>query len=176
MVDVAVGVMQGSIPLPMLILIPKFLHSGEFGLLGLGDIVLPGLLLSYLFRADYALLKRARGENRIKITPVQVLALGGYFIPVLFSYVFGLILTLTALAILQMGQPALLYLVPCTLGTTLLLAFRRGNFREMWKGTIGENQGHHEQQEEEESDGDFELQPLTAQEVATDDEIVVEDE
>ena len=30
------------------------------------------------------------------------------------------------------GQPALLYLVPCTLGTVLLLAARRRQLRDMW--------------------------------------------
>ena len=53
-------------------------------------------------------------------------SLEGYFSPALLAYVIGLIITLAALAILQMGQPALLYLVPCTVGITALLAWLRG--------------------------------------------------
>ena len=36
------------------------------------------------------------------------------------------------------GQPALLYLVPCTLPVVLLLAWRRGDLPSMWKGNITE--------------------------------------
>lgn len=32
------------------------------------------------------------------------------------------------------GQPALLYVVPCTLVPTLLLAWRRKEFLRMWRG------------------------------------------
>ena len=32
------------------------------------------------------------------------------------------------------GQPALLYLVPCTLGVTVALAYARGELSEMWEG------------------------------------------
>merc|ERR1719336_3322080 len=34
-----------------------------------------------------------------------------------------------------MGQPALLYLVPGTLGTTMCLALRRGEFPALWEGS-----------------------------------------
>ena len=33
------------------------------------------------------------------------------------------------------GQPALLYLVPCTLGVSLALAHARGDLRAMWAGS-----------------------------------------
>merc|ERR1712137_517727 len=106
--------MGGSIPLPMLVLVPHVLTSGS-GMLGLGDIVLPGLLLSQLFRVDYALLNEQNHVKR-RLNAWQVLAKSeGFFLPALLGYVVGLVLTFTALAVLQMGQPALLYLVPCTL-------------------------------------------------------------
>lgn len=34
------------------------------------------------------------------------------------------------------GQPALLYLVPCTLGLTLILAKARGDLRAMWAAAL----------------------------------------
>ena len=32
------------------------------------------------------------------------------------------------------GQPALLYLIPCTLGTVMLLSWCRGDLPTMWQG------------------------------------------
>jgi hypothetical protein len=32
------------------------------------------------------------------------------------------------------GQPALLYLIPCTLGTVMLLSWCRGDLPAMWRG------------------------------------------
>ena len=36
------------------------------------------------------------------------------------------------------GQPALLYLVPCTLGVSLALAHARGDLRAMWAGSASD--------------------------------------
>ena len=45
----------------------------------------------------------------------------------------GLFLTYVALnAMNGSGQPALLYIVPCTLGTVLLLGWWRGELRSLW--------------------------------------------
>ena len=35
---------------------------------------------------------------------------------------------------MNMGQPALLYLVPCCLGTMAYLGWRRGELRDLWDG------------------------------------------
>jgi len=43
------------------------------------------------------------------------------------------------------GQPALLYLVPCTLGTHVVLSWRKGEFIEQWNNVITS--------EEEDDDG-----------------------
>ncbi len=131
MVEVAVGVTGASIPLPMLILVPKFFSNGS-GLLGLGDIVLPGILLAFLFRHDFETTKRSipnRVLSLIEILPVR----GGYFVPCLTGYAIGLVVTFAALAITQLGQPALLYLVPFTLGPALILAAKRGELGAMWR-------------------------------------------
>mmetsp|Transcript_72006 Transcript_72006/g.161662 ORF Transcript_72006/g.161662 Transcript_72006/m.161662 type:complete len:124 (+) Transcript_72006:3-374(+) len=89
-------------------------------MLGFGDIALPGLLISYLRRFDM-LSKRH--------------LFAGYFAPAVAGYFTGLCATIGALIVMQMGQPALLYLVPCTLGTTLSLAKRRGELSCLWNGT-----------------------------------------
>ena len=39
-----------------------------------------------------------------------------------------------AVYVMDMGQPALLYLVPCTLGVLLLKARRDGTLMDLWNG------------------------------------------
>jgi hypothetical protein len=123
------------IPLPLLIQVPKILFDGV-GLLGLGDVILPGILLALLFRLDAEKAKdQLREKGRHNVSLLEVLAVErAYFWPAQTAYVVGFILTLAALAILQIGQPALLYLVPSVLGTTLVLAYSRGELRAILKG------------------------------------------
>lgn len=108
--------------LPMLLKVPMLVDwSGGVTLLGLGDIVLPGLLLSFALRADY--MKRASCK-------------WGYYWLMCLGYWLGLIMAIVASRMMQMGQPALLYLVPCTLIPFALLAWNRGEFAEMWEGPM----------------------------------------
>eukprot|EP00485_Elphidium_margaritaceum_P005748 CAMPEP_0202689728 /NCGR_PEP_ID=MMETSP1385-20130828/4926_1 /ASSEMBLY_ACC=CAM_ASM_000861 /TAXON_ID=933848 /ORGANISM="Elphidium margaritaceum" /LENGTH=507 /DNA_ID=CAMNT_0049344907 /DNA_START=40 /DNA_END=1563 /DNA_ORIENTATION=+ len=90
-------------------------------ILGLGDIALPGLLVSFLLRYDYV------NKTGMSITK-------GYFVPALIGYAVGMMLTDINLVLMQHGQPALLFLVPCTLGTTYVLAYKRGHLNSMLYG------------------------------------------
>jgi signal peptide peptidase-like protein 2B len=61
-----------------------------------------------------------------------------YFAPAVCAYAGGLVLTYVALYnswFGDQGQPALLYLVPCTLGTVLVLGSVRGELRMLWDGS-----------------------------------------
>lgn len=107
--------------LPMLFLMPRFDGGDGFALLGLGDVVLPGLLLCFVMRFDLCTFGRMTWRQ-------------GYFYWVALGYALGLLLADVAVAATGMGQPALLYIVPCTLGVQILLASRRGELREMWDG------------------------------------------
>lgn len=51
------------------------------------------------------------------------------------AYGIGLLITFVALAVMQMGQPALLYLVPCTLLTSLAVALWRRELPQFWTGS-----------------------------------------
>lgn len=51
------------------------------------------------------------------------------------AYGIGLLVTFMALALMQRGQPALLYLVPCTLVTSCALALWRGELGTFWTGS-----------------------------------------
>ena len=89
--------------------------------LGLGDIALPGLFVSYLLRFDYL--------SRVGMSWKR-----GYFVPALLGYLVGMAMTDCNLILMASGQPALLFLVPCTLGTTCALAYCRGDFKALWAG------------------------------------------
>ncbi|EPS64645.1 hypothetical protein M569_10136 [Genlisea aurea] len=57
------------------------------------------------------------------------------------AYGFGLLVTYVALNLMDgHGQPALLYIVPFTLGTLVTLARKRGELNRMWNagGGVGE--------------------------------------
>jgi len=119
MVTVATGGDTGE-HVPMLLRLPAIGDPlGNDRMLGFGDIALPGLLVSYLCRHD---LQSSRSGCR------------GYFLPSLIGYFVGLCCTIVALTIMKMGQPALLYLVPGTLGTTVVLSCCRGEFEDLWEG------------------------------------------
>lgn len=138
---------QGGDPLPMLFTIPRINdYQGGSSLLGLGDIVLPGLLLSFAARFDAAksLLGILGGGNG---SPVCANACperrfcgycnfcsGGYFPPLVIAYGIGLAAANAAVYFMQMGQPALLYLVPACLGTMAFMGWRRSELKDLWHG------------------------------------------
>merc|ERR1719178_519651 len=94
-------------------------------MLGLGDIVLPGLLVSFAIRYDVSTRKRY---------PT-------YFILMVIGYSIGLMMANVAVYVMDMGQPALLYLVPCTLGVFCAVSHREGKFQMMWAAPPSLNGG-----------------------------------
>ncbi|KAF9610074.1 hypothetical protein IFM89_019914 [Coptis chinensis] len=57
----------------------------------------------------------------------------GYFLWLVIGYGLGLFLTYLGLYLMDgHGQPALLYLVPCTLGVVVILGSIRGELRHLW--------------------------------------------
>jgi signal peptide peptidase-like protein 2B len=137
---------QGGDPLPMLFTIPRLGdYMGGASLLGLGDIVLPGLLLSFAARLDAAklLLGVIAGGNgsttaytcrEDECWGAFRICNGGYFAPLVVAYAVGLFMANTAVYLMNMGQPALLYLVPCCLGTIGYMGWRRHELSELWHG------------------------------------------
>ncbi|XP_048025465.1 signal peptide peptidase-like 2A isoform X3 [Megalobrama amblycephala] len=111
--------------LPVVMRIPQFsavaqnLCMMQFSILGYGDIIIPGLLVAYCHRFDVW-----KGNSRRT-----------YFISCAVAYAVGLVVTFAVMLVSKMGQPALLYLVPCTLLTSSILASVRKEFKEFWAGT-----------------------------------------
>jgi hypothetical protein len=106
--------------LPMLLVLPRIGdYQGGFTMLGLGDIILPGLLVSFAARYDLSV-----------GTPLT----RGYFRLMVWGYAIGLMMANMAVYLMEMGQPALLYLVPCTLGVFAAVSYREGTLKDMWNG------------------------------------------
>ncbi|XP_051198148.1 signal peptide peptidase-like 2 [Lolium perenne] len=126
MIAVATGDSSGE-AIPMLLRIPRFFDPwGGYDMIGFGDIILPGLLVAFSYRFDRA------GKKGI---------LNGYFLWLTVGYAVGLFLTYLALFLMDgHGQPALLYLVPCTLGLIVVLGWIRGELPDLWNyGRRSEN-------------------------------------
>lgn len=111
-------------------------------MLGLGDIVLPGLLLSFGAKFDAS----SQSMQYQSHFPRHWLLL-------MFGYSLGLGMANVAVYVMNTGQPALLYLVPCTLGLLCICTKYDGTFNEMWgegihvglTGTLDENHHHGEE-------------------------------
>ncbi|KAH7670517.1 Peptidase A22B signal peptide peptidase protein [Dioscorea alata] len=119
MIAVARGDNSGGEAIPMLLRIPRFFDPwGGYDMIGFGDILFPGLLVAFSFRYDRS--------NKKSIW-------NGYFLWLTIGYAFGLFLTYLALYLMNgHGQPALLYLVPCTLGLIILLGYFKGELKDLW--------------------------------------------
>lgn len=86
-------------------------------MLGLGDIVLPGIILNFFIRYDYC----------AKTSSFKFGTIG---------YVVGIILANIVCRIMNSGQPALLYIIPTVLVGSLVPIFVSNKFFDIWtKGT-----------------------------------------
>ncbi|PKA48045.1 Signal peptide peptidase-like 5 [Apostasia shenzhenica] len=141
MIVVARGDRSGEDGVPMLLKIPRMFDPwGGYSIIGFGDILLPGLLVAFSLRYDWATKKNVNA---------------GYFLWSMVAYGSGLLITYVALNLMDgHGQPALLYIVPFTLdiivngisgqiiflffifktsaGTLLSLGWKRGELKNLW--------------------------------------------
>uniref|UniRef100_A0A3B5QGA7 Histocompatibility (minor) 13 n=1 Tax=Xiphophorus maculatus TaxID=8083 RepID=A0A3B5QGA7_XIPMA len=98
-------------------LLEKGLEASNFAMLGLGDIVIPGIFIALLLRFDVSLKKNSRT----------------YFYSSFLAYIFGLGLTIFVMHTFKHAQPALLYLVPACVGFPVVVALCKGELTEMFR-------------------------------------------
>lgn len=79
--------------------------------------------------------RASRSETQPVAVSEAVLEQRNYFSPVMAAYVVGLLIAFGANTITSMGQPALLYLCPCTLGAVALTAASRSELQRVWTFT-----------------------------------------
>ncbi|XP_071728979.1 signal peptide peptidase-like [Rutidosis leptorrhynchoides] len=94
MVDVA-----KSLDAPIKLLFPSSVGTSAFSMLGLGDIVLPGIFLAFVLHYD-----ASKGKN------------SHYFKSAFLGYIVGLVITIIVMNQFQAAQPALLYIAPGVIG------------------------------------------------------------
>jgi minor histocompatibility antigen H13 len=127
---------------PIKILFPRSLAKNpetnklDLSLLGLGDIIIPGFFLALLLRFDAHIAALPTSH-----TDVHAPFPKPYFHSALFAYVLGLGITLFVMIQFNAAQPALLYLVPACLGSSLLCAALRGELGALF--------GYSEEEEDE---------------------------
>jgi signal peptide peptidase-like protein 2B len=151
-------------PLPMMLAVPWFNDfRAEFSVVGLADIILPGLLISFAARFDAAkaLVRKCSQASSIRKGEINeaddaadsVGLVGandmkqhyhfgrifkslfrGYFGPLMIAYGVGLTMAYIASWATSRGQPALLFLIPACLGTTLYLGWKKRELSDLWRG------------------------------------------
>ena len=132
-------------------------------MLGLGDIVVPGMVLAFALRFDLYLhyLRQGKSVDKNKDSetskPMYASARGSfgerfwtssklwtkqlqaksfpkpYLYATIGGYLFGMVVTVVVMQVAQHAQPALLYLVPGVLGSLWGTALTKGDLKTLWR-------------------------------------------
>jgi len=122
-----------KLSLPGKLVFPSMQNNGHFSMLGLGDIVMPGLLLCFVLRYDaYKRNQVVQSAETGVPPPPTIYQKLTYFHCSLVGYFLGLLTATMSSELFQAAQPALLYLVPFTLLPLLIMAYLKGDLRRMW--------------------------------------------
>jgi len=120
------GITDIEVPSVFLSFIYRWMLLNDYGLgqrsslmVGMGDIVLPGIFLNFLYRYDH---HKGRSLKN------------GYFLIGIIGYIAGVELTQLFLLVLQRGEPALLFIVPCILIPIVIAGKLRNNLKNLWSG------------------------------------------
>lgn len=100
-------------------------------MLGLGDIVIPGVYIAFSLRYDLSQYHKRfprapywKGWHEFEQP---------YFKAALCAYILGLGITIVVMHTMQAAQPALLYLSPACILSTLVTARSRGELESVWQ-------------------------------------------
>jgi len=121
-----------KLSLPGKLVFPSMYTTGHFSMLGLGDIVMPGLLLCFVLRYDAYKKSQAIHLGEMGVPNPTHLSRISYFHCSLIGYFLGLLTATVSSEVFKAAQPALLYLVPFTLLPLLTMAYLKGDLRAMW--------------------------------------------
>ena len=124
---------------PIKLLFPKSLEQTEFSMLGLGDIVIPGIMVAILLRYDLA-----NNNGKVK-----------YFTSGFVGYVIGIASTIVVMNVFKAAQPALLYIVPSVLLATFGHAWKEGELDKVlyWSEEVDEEDEEDEAGKGKKDDG-----------------------
>ena len=122
----------------------------EYNMIGLGDIVIPGIYVALMLRFDIYLYKKAKKDiSKLGFKNMK------YFLVTFIFYNIGIVTTLCSMYFFNHAQPALLYLVPCTLISSTFTALINGDIKTLWKFNeekIAEEEDDDDEEEEAEKE------------------------
>ena len=134
-----------SIDAPIKILFPTDWSEDppKFSLLGLGDIVIPGIFMAMCLRYDILRSLNVKAVNNLSeageasevVTMLRKASMNApkpYFNGCVVGYILAIITTVVIMLVFEHGQPALLYLVPGCLGSVLINALMKGELTSIW--------------------------------------------
>mmetsp|Transcript_38060 Transcript_38060/g.82737 ORF Transcript_38060/g.82737 Transcript_38060/m.82737 type:complete len:385 (-) Transcript_38060:706-1860(-) len=133
------SLVSARLDLPVKLMVPRLLFEEEpdlrhreFLMLGLGDMALPGMLLALVMSFD----DKRRRRQPMGVAPSQEQGRGGitYLRLALGGYLVGLTMSMAAGVMSRAAQPALLYIVPCTLIPVTTKAWMQHELLELWQG------------------------------------------
>lgn len=126
-----------KLPLPGKLVFPSMHQAGHFSMLGLGDVVMPGLLLCFVLRYDaYKKTQLLPGGCETGVPPPRHLSRISYFHCSLIGYFLGLLTATVSSEVFKAAQPALLYLVPFTLLPLLTMAYLKVPLRFLYTNNV----------------------------------------
>ena len=121
----------------------------EYNMIGLGDIVIPGIYVALMLRFDIYLYRKAKKDiSKFGFKNMK------YFLVTFIFYNIGIITTLCSMYFFNHAQPALLYLVPCTLISSTFTALINKDIKKLW------NFNEEKLAKEEEDDDDEEEEEI----------------
>ncbi|CAL0327286.1 unnamed protein product [Lupinus luteus] len=103
-----------SFDAPIKLLFPTSVSARPFSMLGLGDIVIPGIFVALALRFDVSRGKKAQ-----------------YFKSAFLGYTVGLVLTIVVMNWFKAAQPALLYIVPSVIGFLAAHCLWNGDVKQL---------------------------------------------
>ncbi|GAA97932.1 uncharacterized protein L969DRAFT_89765 [Mixia osmundae IAM 14324] len=146
---------------PIKIVWPKSLTADSgFTMLGLGDIVIPGIFVALAQRFDFeqavakalgpvaTATQKQIGEPSIRAANLPVTPSDGfaaryprpYFVTCFVAYIVGLVVTIGVMNVFKAAQPALLYLSPACAGSVWLCAVYRRESKQYWSFVDGQRE------------------------------------
>lgn len=105
----------------------------EFALLGLGDIILPGAFISMCHKFDIWKWHNERIDTEFHLLRFNSYFFDGkYFIVSIIAYILSLATCMISLTYFKLPQPALLYIVPFLITSTLITASYNNDLHDFW--------------------------------------------
>ncbi|CEI94077.1 hypothetical protein RMCBS344292_08300 [Rhizopus microsporus] len=144
----------------------------SFAMLGLGDIVIPGIFVALTLRYDRHMSWKRNpvGEFRSTDFPKP------YFTACFIAYILGLVTTTAVMHIFNAAQPALLYLSPACILSVLITAAIRGELKELFLYTVEDEKKKEKEDEKKKKRPESQIiEQIVEQEVIEEKKVQVEE-